>query len=123
MYRRIITSLIVALVGLSVAVPVASARYSQQALVRQQLGEVGAWAVPVQQHEPSAASLRALAPERLREIGAWTAPSTPTTTKVASSGSELNGQNVGIGAALALGALVLGVAGVASVRRHRPVVH
>jgi hypothetical protein len=148
MYRRIITSLTVVLVGLAVAVPVATARYSQQALIRQQLGEIGGWAVPATrqnepslaseralvrerlqeigawavpapaQREPSLTSQRALVPERLGEIGAWAVPSTPTKTEAASSSGELNWHNLGIGTALAFGVFVLGVAGVVSMRRH-----
>ena len=154
MYRRIFTSLCVVLVGLAVAVPVATASYQQQALVHQQLGEIGAWAVPTAvqgqpsvtseralvrqrlgeigawavptavQSKPSPASQRALVREQLGEIGAWAVPSKPATTDVAANSADFNWNDVGIGAALGLCALVLGVAGVVSIRRHhRPIPH
>ena len=154
MYRRIVTSLIAVLVVFAMAVPVAAARLSHQDLVNQRLGEVGAWAMPTaksgeplltskrglirerlgevgawavpatEQGEPSLAGRRALVRQRLEEIGAWAVPSTSTTPQVASSGAGLDWQDLGIGTAFAVGALLLGVWGVVSIRRHhRPIAH
>ena len=96
---------------------------AQRALVRERLQEVGAWAVPTTtQSEPSLAGQRALVRERLQEVGAWAVPTTSTTTHAASSGAGFNWQDMGIG--FALGALLLGVTGIMSIRRHhRPLAH
>ena len=87
--------------------------------VRDELGEIGAWAVP---------SKRTVTPtvnQRLEEIGAWAVPSaqsvpTPTTS---SSGQGFDWNYAGIGMALALaGALLLGA--VLTVRhQQRPIPH
>ena len=123
MYKRILISLTVALVSLAVAVPIATAKQSQAALLRGQLQEIGAWAVPSNpQSGPSLAEQRALVRERLGEVGAWAVPSTPTRTVVASSSKGLGWQDGALGAALAFGALLVAIATVVSMRRHhRPV--
>jgi hypothetical protein len=65
--------------------------------------------------------------EKLGEIGAWAVPSTSTTstpTPVVSSDGGFDWNNTGIGAAFVLVAMMLGVASLATRRRHhRPVVH
>jgi hypothetical protein len=65
--------------------------------------------------------------EKLGEIGAWAVPSTSTTstpTPVVSSDGGFDWNNTGIGAAFVLVAMMLGVARLATRRRHhRPVVH
>jgi hypothetical protein len=77
MYKWLLTSLTVAfaLAGLAVAVPVATAGQSQQATIRERLGEIGAWAVPstsaqTEVSRPLAGqSQQAIIRERLGEIG------------------------------------------------------
>jgi len=119
-YRRILISLAVVLVSLAVAVPVATAKQSQGALHRAQLQEIGAWAVPLTAHSgPSLAGQRALVRERLQEIGSWAVPSTPTA--VPSSDKGFDWQHAGLALVLAVGALLVGIAGLASIRRHPPV--
>jgi len=65
--------------------------------------------------------------EKLGEIGAWAVPSTSTTstpTPVVSSDDGFGWINAGIGAAFVLGAMLLGVASLATRRRHhRPLAH
>ena len=114
-YRRILIALVVALMSLAVAVPMAAARESSP-FVRQQLGEIGAWAVPsASQSGPSRAQVR----DQLGEIGAWAVPSAPK--PAASSGNGFDWRDAGLGVALAVGTLVL--ATLVSIRRrhHRPV--
>jgi hypothetical protein len=97
---------------------------SQQAIIREKLGEIGAWAVPSTSSTPTHQSIIR---EKLGEIGAWAVPSTSTTsrpTPVVSSDDGFGWNNAGIGAAFVLGAMLLGVASVATRRRHhRPVAH
>ena len=57
-------------------------------------------------HQPGQPTVR----EQLREIGAWAVPSTSKTTVVASSSGEFDWSNAGIGAALFLGVVVFGAA-------------
>jgi ABC-type uncharacterized transport system permease subunit len=67
----------------------------------------------------------ALIRQKLEEIGAWAVPSTATpTTVVASSSDGFDWNYAGIGAAFAA-VLLLGAAGLATVRRHRhrPLAH
>jgi type II secretory pathway pseudopilin PulG len=97
---------------------------SHQAIIREKLGEIGAWAVPL----PSPTSTQqAIIREKLGEIGAWAVPSSSTTstsTPVVASDDGFDWNSAGIGAALVLGAMLLGVASVATRRRHhRPVAH
>jgi hypothetical protein len=65
-------------------------------------------------HQPGQPTVR----EQLREIGAWAVPSTSKTTVVASSSGEFDWSNAGIGAALFLGVVVFGAATLLAVRRH-----
>lgn len=92
---------------------------SHQAMIREMLGEIGAWVVPL----PSTTSTQQpIIREKLGEIGAWAVPSTSTTstpTPVVSSDDGFDWNNAGIGAALVLGAM-LGVASLATRRRHHP---
>jgi hypothetical protein len=99
----------------------------QRALIRQKLEEIGAWAVPstVGQKPPARYSRQALIRQKLEEIGAWAVPSTATsTTVVASSSDGFDWNYAGIGVAFAA-VLLLGAAGLATVRRHRhrPLAH
>ena len=93
---------------------------SHQANMREMLGELGAWVVPL----PSKTSTqKAIIREKLGEIGAWAAPSTSTTstpTPVVSSDDGFDWNNGGIGAAFVLGAMLLGVASLAARHRHYP---
>jgi type II secretory pathway pseudopilin PulG len=97
---------------------------SQQAIVREKLGEIGAWAVP---STSTTSTQQSIIREKLGEIGAWAVPSTSTTstpTPVVSSDDGFEWNNAGIGAAFVLGAMLLGVASLATRRRHhRPVAH
>ena len=72
-------------------------------------------------------SQQAIIREKLGEIGAWAVPSTSTTSTpnpVVSSDGGFDWNNAGIGAAFVLGAMLLGVASVATRRRHhRPLAH
>jgi len=97
---------------------------SQQAIIREKLGEIGAWAVP---STPTTSTQQPIIREKLGEIGAWAVPSTSTTstpTLVVSSDDGFDWNNAGIGAAFVLGAMLLGVASMATRRRHdRPLAH
>ena len=72
-------------------------------------------------------SQQAIIREKLGEIGAWAVPSTSTTstpTPVVSGDDGFGWNNAGIGAAFVLGAMLLGAASLATRRRHhRPVAH
>jgi type II secretory pathway pseudopilin PulG len=92
---------------------------SQQTIIREKLGEIGAWAVP---STSTASTRQPTIREMLGEIGAWAVPSTSTSstpTPVVSSDDGFDWNNAGIGAALILGAM-LGVASLATRRRHHP---
>jgi type II secretory pathway pseudopilin PulG len=97
---------------------------SQQAIIREKLGEIGAWAVP---STSTTSTQQPIIREKLGEIGAWAVPSTSTTstpTPVVSSDDGFGWNNAGIGAAFVLGAMLLGVASLATRRRHhRPLAH
>ena len=97
---------------------------SQQPIIREKLGEIGAWAVP---STSTTSTQQPIIREKLGEIGAWAVPSTSTTstpTPVVSSDDGFDWNNAGIGAAFVLGAMLLGVASLATRRRHhRPVAH
>jgi uncharacterized protein (TIGR03382 family) len=97
---------------------------SQQAIIREKLGEIGAWAVP---STSTTSTQQQIIREKLGEIGAWAVPSTSTTstpTPVVSSDDGFDWNSAGIGAAFVFGAMLLGVASVVTRRRHhRPVVH
>jgi type II secretory pathway pseudopilin PulG len=97
---------------------------SQQAIIREKLGEIGAWAVP---STSTTSTQQQIIREKLGEIGAWAVPSTSTNstpTPVVSSDDGFDWNNAGIGAAFVLGAMLLGVASLATRRRHhRPVAH
>jgi hypothetical protein len=99
----------------------------QQALIREKLEEIGAWAVPSTsgQKPPVRYSRQALIRQKLEEIGAWAVPSTSTPpTVVASSSDRFDWNYLGIGAGFAA-ALLLGAVGVVTARRHhhRPLAH
>jgi predicted Fe-S protein YdhL (DUF1289 family) len=57
---------------------------SQQAIIREKLGEIGAWAVPSNstQTEIVPKSQQAIIREKLGEIGAWAVPSNSTQTEI-----------------------------------------
>ena len=97
---------------------------SQQAIIREKLGEIGAWAIP---STSTRSTQQAIIREKLGEIGAWAVPSTSTTstpTPVVSNDDGFDWNNAGIGGAFVLGAMLLGVASLATRRRHhRPVAH
>ena len=97
---------------------------SQHAIIREKLGEIGGWAVP---STSTTSTQQPIIREKLGEIGAWAVPSTSTTstpTPVVSSDDGFDWNNAGIGAAFVLGAMLLGVASLATRRRHhRPVAH
>jgi uncharacterized protein (TIGR03382 family) len=97
---------------------------SQQAIIREKLGEIGAWAVP---STSTTSTQQAIIRMKLGEIGAWAVPSTSTTstpTSVVSSDDGFDWNSAGIGAAFVFGAMLLGVASVVTRRRHhRPVAH
>jgi hypothetical protein len=81
MYRRVLTilTLVFALAGLVVAVPLATGSQSQQSIIRDKLGEVGAWAVPsTLSRSPTEHSQQAYLIDKLGEIGAWAVPTTFT---------------------------------------------
>jgi hypothetical protein len=97
---------------------------SQQAIIREKLGEIGAWAIP---STSTRSTQQAIIREKLGEIGAWAVPSTSTRstpTPVVSNDDGFDWNNAGIGGAFVLGAMLLGVASLATRRRHhRPVAH
>ena len=99
---------------------------SQQALIREKLGEIGLWAVPsskVASKPLSGPSQRALIREKLGEIGLWAVPSKPT-ARVTSSSDGFDWNNTGIGVGLIVGFVLLGLASLLTIRRHdRPVAH
>jgi hypothetical protein len=85
MSRRILTvlTLAFALAGLVVAVPLATGSQSQQSVIRDKLGEIGAWAVPstpnsTPNRSPTEHSQQAYLVDKLGEIGAWAVPATPS---------------------------------------------
>jgi hypothetical protein len=80
MYRRILTvlTLVFALAGLVVAVPLATGSDSQQSVIRDKLGEVGAWAVPATPSQEPVYSQQSTIVDKLGEIGAWAVPATST---------------------------------------------
>jgi hypothetical protein len=120
MYKRILISRTVALVSLAVAVPVATAKPSQGALLRERLQEIGALFVPsTAQSGPTLAGQRALVRERLQEVGAWAVPSAPKSSVVASS-KGFDWGHAGMAVALAIAALLAAIAGLVSMRRHHP---
>src|SRR5512132_38556 len=59
------------------AVPSTSTTSTQQAIIREKLGEIGAWAVP---STSTTSTQQAIIREKLGEIGAWAVPSTSTTS-------------------------------------------
>jgi len=164
MHKWILTSLTVAFAfaGLAVAVPVATGSQSQQAIVREKLGEIGAWAVP----SNSTQSSRPIVSEKVAglnlatftEVGAidpwqqnlnarakyaqtndpWalnlfarqshrdseqTSAGSPTTVSVVSTGG-FNWDDAGIGAAFAVGIVLVGSASLVTIRRHHgPLAH
>ena len=145
--KKSILTLLVAftLAVLAFAVPVASAGQSQQAIIRDKLGEVGAWAVPsptqntVSSKPLTGQSQQAIIRDKLQEIGAWAVPSNSTqteivpkslpaspTTVVASSRDRFDWNAAGIGGAFVFGAMLLGAASLVTIRRHQyhgPVAH
>jgi hypothetical protein len=101
---------------------------AQRAIIREKLGEIGLWAVPstskVASKPLSRPSQRAIIRQKLEEIGAWAVPTTSTPTPVASSNGGFDWNNAGVGAALLFAAALIGVASLATRRRHhRPVAH
>jgi hypothetical protein len=89
-------------------------QYSQQAIVRSKLGEIGAWAVPSPQQTDSTP----LVSEKLAGLDL------PPTTTVASGDKGFDWNDAGIGAALVFGIVVLGVGSLLTVRhQHKPIPH
>jgi hypothetical protein len=90
-------------------------QYSQQAIVGDKLGEVGAWAVPSTPKQVSTP----IVSEKLDGLGL------PATTTVASGGEGFDWNDAGIGAALAFGTLLAGVGTVLTVRSslNKPIPH
>ena len=100
---------------------------SQQALIREKLGEIGLWALPstskVASKPLSGPSQQALIREKLGEIGLWAVPSKPT-ARVTSGSDGFDWNNSGIGVGLIVGFVLLGLASLLTIRRHdRPVAH
>jgi hypothetical protein len=95
---------------------------SQQPIIREKLGEIGAWAVP---STSTASTQQTIIREKLGEIGAWAVPATTSTpAPVVSSDDGFDWKNTGIGAAFVLGAMLLGLMSSATRRRHHgPVAH
>ena len=89
-------------------------QYSLQAIVRNKLGEIGAWAVP--STEPK--NTTPLVSEKLAGLDLQ-----PATTSTSGGGFDWN--DAGIGAALAFGFVVLGVGSLLTVRsqQHKPIPH
>jgi hypothetical protein len=93
--KKSILTLLVAFTMAGLAVPVANAGQSQQAMIREKLGEIGAWAVPSRSTGP-----------------------------VASSGDGFDWNDAGLGVAFAFGIILVGTAGVVTIRRyHGPIAH
>lgn len=68
-------------------------------------------------------SQQALIREKLGEIGLWAVPSKPT-ARVTSSSNGFDWNNTGIGVGLIVGFVLLGLASLLTIRRHdRPVAH
>jgi hypothetical protein len=70
-------------------------------------------------------SQQAMIREKLGEIGAWAVPSTSRPTPVVSSSGGFDWNDVGIGASV-LAAMLLGIASLVTIRRHQhhgPVAH
>jgi hypothetical protein len=124
MYKRIFTSLTVPFVlAGAVATGTASARQHQ---------ESGARAAPssATQTEVAGQSQQEIIRDKLGEIGAWAVPSSlqsevvpkplpaPTTTIVASSSAGFDWNNAGIGAAFVFGITLVGAASAMTIRRH-----
>jgi opacity protein-like surface antigen len=88
-------------------------QYSQQAIVANKLGEIGAWAVPSTQQK----NTTPLVSEKLAGLDLQ-----PATTSTSGGGFDWN--DAGIGAALAFGFVVLGVGSMLTVRhQHKPIPH
>ena len=89
-------------------------QYSQQAIVRNKLGEIGAWAVPSTQQK----NTTPLVSEKLAGLDRQ-----PAATSTSGGGFDWN--DAGIGAALAFGFVVLGVGSLLTVRsqQHKPIPH
>jgi hypothetical protein len=132
MYKRIFTSL-------TIAFAMAGAAFTGTATARQ-LQESGATAVPSStQTEVAGQSQQAIIRDKLQEIGAWAVPSNSTqteivpkslpaspTTVVASSSDRFDWNDAGIGGAFVFGAVLLGAASLVTIRRHQhhgPVAH
>jgi hypothetical protein len=127
--KKSILTLLVAFTMAGLAVPVANAGQSQQAIIREKLGEIGAWAVPsptqnaVSSKPQTGQSQQAIIREKLGEIGAWAVPSR-STGPVASSGDGFDWNDAGLGVAFAFGIILVGTAGVVTIRRyHGPIAH
>ena len=92
---------------------------SQQAIIREKLQEIGAWAVPSTSAQNAVVS-KPLVSEKLAGLDLRA----PTTTLAASSSDGFDWNDAGIGAAFVLGAMLLGAASLGTMRRHhRPVAH
>jgi hypothetical protein len=89
-------------------------RYSKPSLVSDQLGEIGAWAVPSTQQK----NTTPLVSEKLAGLDLQ-----PAATST--SDGEFDWNDAGIGAALAFGFVVLGVGSLLTVRsqQHKPIPH
>jgi hypothetical protein len=83
-----------AMLALALAAPSAVAGPSAQSRVREQLGEIGAWAVPsTSKQQPLVGESRqTIVREKLGEIGAWAVPSTSKESPLRSE--KLDGLNL-----------------------------
>lgn len=110
----------------------------QQALIRSKLDEIGAWAVPskptvlvrprvvaiIRANHWQIAAQEAITRGKHGELGSLGALSSKPSARVTGGSDGFDWSNTGIGAAAVLGAVLLGVASLATRRRHhRPVVH
>ena len=87
-------------------------RVDTTAFVNGKLGEIGAWAVPTKEQTQT----KPLVSEKLAGLDLQ-----PVTKSTSDGG--FNWSDAGIGAALALGFVVLGVGSLLTVRQHRPIPH
>ena len=123
-----------AMLALAIAAPNAVADAPGENSVREQLGEIGAWAAPSKEKPPVGTSQQTILREKLGEIGAWALPSTskesplrsekldglnlsaPTTSIARRKGDGFEWGDAAIGAGLAA-ALCATAAAVVGVRR------
>jgi hypothetical protein len=132
---RLLASAGAVMFAFAIGAPHALADPSGQPRIREQLGEIGAWAVPSTSKEKPrvSESQQAIVREKLEEIGAWAVPTTSTekplaseklaglnlfapTTSLASSSEGFEWGDAAIGAG-AVAALCAAAAAVVAVRK------